>query len=49
MLDIAKTLEPPLDTRARRVEQAELDQEDEGIDEYMAETSSNDIVAGERN
>lgn len=39
MLDIAETLDPLLDARARRVEQAELGLEDEDIDEYTAETT----------
>jgi hypothetical protein len=39
MLDIAETLDPLLDARARRVEQADLGLEDEDIDEYMAETT----------
>ncbi len=39
MLDVAETLDPLLDARARRVEQAELGLEDEDIDEYMAETT----------
>lgn len=39
MLDIAETLDPLLDARARRVEQAELGLEDDDIDEYTAETT----------
>jgi hypothetical protein len=39
MLDIAETLDPLLDARARRVEEAELGLEDEDIDEYTAETT----------
>ncbi|KAF8491032.1 glutaminyl-peptide cyclotransferase-like protein [Russula emetica] len=39
MLDIAETLDPLLDARARHVEQAELGLEDEDIDEYTAETT----------
>ena len=42
MLDIAETLDPLLDARARRVEQAELGLhfgEDEDIDEHVAETT----------
>jgi len=39
MLDIAETLDPLLDARARRVEQAELGLEDEDIDECTAETA----------
>ncbi len=39
MLDIAETLDPLLDARARRVEQAELGLEDEDIDEYTAGTT----------
>jgi hypothetical protein len=36
MLDIAETLDPLLDARARHVEQAELGLEDEDVDEYTA-------------
>ena len=39
MLDIAETLDPLLNARARHVEQAELGLEDEDIDEYTAETT----------
>jgi hypothetical protein len=39
MLDIAETLDPLLDARARRIEQAELGLEDEDIDDYTAETT----------
>jgi hypothetical protein len=40
LLDIAETLDPLLDARARRVEQAELGlEDDEDIDEYAAETT----------
>jgi glutaminyl-peptide cyclotransferase len=39
MLDIAETLDPLLDARARHVEQAELGLEDDEIDEYTAETT----------
>ncbi|KAI0269018.1 peptidase family M28-domain-containing protein [Russula aff. rugulosa BPL654] len=39
ILDIAETLDPLLDARARRIEQAELGLEDEDIDDYMAETT----------
>jgi len=39
MLDIAETLDPLLDARARHVEQAELGLEDEDIDEYTADTT----------
>ncbi|KAF8470449.1 glutaminyl-peptide cyclotransferase-like protein [Russula ochroleuca] len=40
MLDIAETLDPLLDARARRVEQAELGLgDDDDIDEYTAETT----------
>ena len=38
MLDIAETLDPLPDARARRVEQAELGLEGEDVDEYTAET-----------
>jgi glutaminyl-peptide cyclotransferase len=39
MLDIAETLDPLLDARARHIEQVELGLEDEDIDEYTAETT----------
>lgn len=39
MLDIAETLDPLLDARARHIEQAELGLEDEDIDDYAAETT----------
>ena len=40
LLDLAETLDPLLDARARRVEQAELGLgDDEDIDEYAAETT----------
>ena len=39
MLDIAETLDPLLDARARHIEQVELGLEDEDVDEYTAETT----------
>jgi glutaminyl-peptide cyclotransferase len=39
MVDFAETLNLLLVTHARRVEQAELGPEDEGMDEYTAETT----------
>ena len=39
LLDLAETLDPLLDARARRVEQAESGLEDDDIDEYAAETT----------
>lgn len=39
MLDIAETLDPLLNARARRIEEAEMGLGEEDMDEYMAETT----------